>query len=90
MFFGFVYGYMHDDPVMLYTISQRYFREFFDDYLLRKMVCGPNEYAWWPPALRLFYTFLHEKGYLEDEKPFHEIIRRLEPGFIDNLNRQFG
>jgi len=38
-------------------------------------------------------TLKHEELWrplLEDEKPFHEIIRRLEPGFIDNLNRQFG
>jgi hypothetical protein len=36
--------------------------EFFLDWLMRKVMVKPPEYPQWPPALRLFYRFLSEKG----------------------------
>jgi insertion element IS1 protein InsB len=39
--------------------------EFFMDWLMRKVMVQPPEYTLWPPALRLFYRFLSEKGYLD-------------------------
>jgi hypothetical protein len=61
IFFDFVYGYMHDDVIVLKTVSDRYWMEFFEDFLIRKMMAAPAEYILWPPALKLFYRFLHEK-----------------------------
>ena len=89
IFFDFVYGYMHEDVVLFNSVGWRYFKEFFDDYLLRKMMVEPHEYIDWPPALKLFYRFLHEKGYLEDPLPLVSLISKVEPDFIYILRKQF-
>jgi hypothetical protein len=67
-----------------------YFLEFFEDNLLRKMTCEPEEYVRWPAALKLFYEFLSEKGYLEGAEGHVGIIDTLEPSFMEILRRQFG
>ena len=89
IFLDFVYGYMHDDIILLKSVGRRYFLEFFEDYLLRKMMVQAHEYADWPPALKLFYQFLHEKGYLEDLEAPTSLIDQIEPNFISILRKQF-
>jgi len=89
IFLDFVYGYMHDDIVLLKSVGRRYFLEFFEDYLLRKMMVEPHEYTDWPPALKLFYRFLHEKGYIEDLAASISFIDQIEPNFITILRKQF-
>jgi len=64
IYLTFLYRYVHDDPVLLKSVSNEYLIEFFEDFLLRKMICEPIEYLYWPPSLKLFYQFLNEKGYL--------------------------
>lgn len=81
----FIYRYMHEETVMLKAVPDIYFFEFFEDFLLRKVACKPFEYLYWPPALKLFYQFLTEKGYMKDmsiigkldamESHFLEILR---------------
>lgn len=88
-YFDFIYGYMHDDTVVLKSIPGIYFVEFFEDYLLRKMMVEPNEYVYWPPALKLFYQFLHEKGYLDNYEEIIKKIDKVEPYFIEVLRKQF-
>lgn len=88
-YFDFIYGYMHDDIVVLKSIPNIYFVEFFEDFLLRKVLTEPNEYVYWPPALKLFYQFLYEKGYLENHEEIIEKIDRVEPYFIKVLKKQF-
>jgi len=56
--------------------------EFFMDWLMRKVMVKPPEYTQWPPALRLFYRFLSEKGYLDDPEPILKSLYALEPEFI--------
>ncbi len=89
IYFDFIYGYMHDDIVTLKSISDVYFIEFFEDFLLRKMMAEPNEYIYWPPALKLFYQFLHEKSYLDNPQKIIKKIDKVEPYFIDVLKKQF-
>lgn len=90
IFVDFVYGYMHDDVVVLRSVMWRYWKEFFEDYLVRKvMVDQPLEYVDWVPALKLFYRFLHEKGYIEDPLPLISLIGKIEPDFIHVLRKQF-
>jgi len=89
IYFDFIYGYMHDDILTLKSVSDIYFLEFFEDFLLRKMMAEPNEYIYWPPALKLFYQFLHEKGYLNHPKKIIKKIDKVEPYFIDILKKQF-
>jgi hypothetical protein len=56
--------------------------EFFMDWLMRKVMVKPPEYTQWPPALRLFYRFLSEKGYLDNLEPILKGLYAIEPAFI--------
>jgi hypothetical protein len=56
--------------------------EFFLEWLMRKVMVKPPEYTQWPPALRLFYRFLFEKGYLADPEPMVAALHAIEPDFI--------
>ena len=56
--------------------------EFFLDWLMCKVMVKPPEYTQWPPALRLFYRFLSEKGYLDDPEPILKGLYAIEPAFI--------
>jgi hypothetical protein len=88
-YLDFIYGYLHYDIVILKSVPDIYLVEFFEDFLLRKMVAEPNEYVYWPPALKLFNQFLYEKGYLDNHKKMIEKIDRIEPYFIEVLKKQF-
>ena len=88
-YLDFIYAYIHDDMVILKSVPDIYFMEFFEDFLLRKMLVEPNEYVHWPPALKLFYQFLHEKSYLNNHGEIIEKIDRVEPYFIEVLRKQF-
>ena len=89
MFLSFIYGYMHDDVVLLKAIPDIYFLEFFEDFLLRKMMAEPPEYVYWPPAIKMFYQYLYEKGYLTNHKDIIRQIDSVEPYFIAVLKKQF-
>jgi hypothetical protein len=89
IFFDFVYGYMHDDVIVLKSVTDQYLVEFFEDFLIRKMMTAPAEYILWPPALKLFYRFLQEKGYLDNPDKIIARIDKIEPYFIEVLKHQF-
>jgi hypothetical protein len=78
-YLNFIYQY---DACTLRDVSPEALAEFFLDYLLRKVMAQPPEYTHWPPALRLFYRFLAEKGYLDDPKPIVAGLYAIEPDFI--------
>jgi hypothetical protein len=78
-YLNFIYQY---DAGELTDVSLQALEEFFMDYLLRKVMAKPPEYTQWPPALRLFYRFLSEKGYLDDPEPMIERLHAIEPDFI--------
>lgn len=86
MFFNFVYRY---NAIEIVQISEFDLEEFFLDHLPRKVLVQPNEYTCWPPALRLFYRFLAEKGYLHDPRPLTSLFDAIEPDFVDMLQKQF-
>lgn len=83
IYITFLYRYVHDDPVLLKSVPNQYIIEFFEDFLLRKMICKPVEYLYWPPALKLFYRFLNEKGYLSANKT------ALLLGSLDAMEKHF-
>jgi len=79
-YLNFIYQYDAGDllHVMPDTIE-----EFFMDWLMRKVMVKPSEYTLWPPALRLFYRFLSEKGYLDHNlEPILKGLYAIEPKFI--------
>lgn len=89
IYFDFVYGYMHDDIVTLKTVTLSYLTEFFEDFLIRKVYGEPQEYVEWPPAIKLFYLFLEDKGYMEDTASMMTMINGLELRFMNILKKQF-
>jgi len=89
IYLNFIYSYMHDDVVLLKSVPDIYFQEFFEDFLLRKMMVEPEEYTHWPPALKLFYLFLQEKGYLDTADDMINKIDHIEPYFLAVLKKQF-
>lgn len=91
IYFDFVYGYLHDHVVTLKTITLSYLTEFFDDFLIRKFyVTDPQEYTKWPPAIKLFYLFLKDKGYMESIDSVTSLINVLELRLMEVLRKQFG
>jgi hypothetical protein len=78
-YLNFIYQY---DAGNLRDVSPEALAEFFLDYLLRKVMAKPPEYTHWPPALRLFYRFLAEKGYLDDPESMVAGLYAIEPDFI--------
>ena len=83
--------YMHQDIITLQNVSAIYIEEFFADYLLRKMMVEhPQEYTHWAPALKLFYTFLSEKGYLRDAALPIRLLDEFEPHLITILRKRYG
>jgi hypothetical protein len=91
MYLDFIYRYMHDDIVTLRSVPRIYIQEFFEDYVLRKvMLDSPQEYVIFPPALKMFYMFLFEKGYLDDAQPVTKKIDEIEADFIGILKKRFG
>ncbi len=89
VYFDFVYGYMHDHVVTLKTITLNYLTEFFEDFLIRKVYGEPQEYTEWPPAIKLFYLFLKDKGYMQDIAATTSMINALELRLMVVLKKQF-
>jgi len=75
----FIYQY---DTCSVLDVWPYAIEEFFMDWLMRKVMVKPPEYTQWPPALRLFYRFLSEKGYLDDPEPMLKGLYAIEPEFI--------
>jgi hypothetical protein len=75
----FIYQY---DAGSVLDVLPDVMEEFFMDWLIRKVMVQPPEYTQWPPALRLFYRFLSEKGYLDDPEPILKGLYAIEPAFI--------
>lgn len=76
----FIYQYGAGD---FRKVSPHAIEEFFMDFIMRKVMLKPPEYIPWPPALRLFYTFLFEKGYLDDPGSMINLLDEIEPDFIE-------
>ncbi len=89
-FFNFVYQQAHQEPVVLKNIPPAYIEKFFMDYLLRKVIAEPGEYIQWIPALKAFYTFIYEKGYIETPDSVIRLIETIEPHFVRLLKKRFG
>jgi hypothetical protein len=91
IYITFIYRYLHDDLVLLKSVPDQYIIEFFEDFLLRKVMCKPFEYLYWPPALKLFYQFLNEKGYMpvDDMTAILEKLDIIEPRFLKILQKRY-
>ena len=84
-FLNFVYRYSGSSVLQ---ISDFDLEEFLLDHLPRKVVIQPNDYVFWPPAMRLLYRFLLEKGYGQGAERIMSTISSIEPDFIAMLQKQ--
>lgn len=89
LWFDFIYAYGHNEDTCLASVPASSWDEFFHDFLLRKMMVEPPIYVNWPPALKLFYKYLGERGFVENRDEADQFIRDVEPDFYDLLKRQF-
>lgn len=90
VYLDFIFGYMHDDDdINLKNVTSIYIEEFFVDYLLRKVHTEPPEYITWPPAMKLFYQFLKEIGYIERPEKVTKLINKIEPVFVNILKERY-
>ncbi len=89
LFLAFVYRYIHDEIVLVNSVPEEYFAEFYLDFILRKVVAKPHEYILYMPSIKLFYKFLFEKQYLDDPEFFIRILDNLEPVFMKILRERF-
>ncbi len=91
IYITFIYRYMHDDLILLKSVPDEYLFEFFEDFLLRKVMCKPFEYLYWPPSLKLFYRFLGEKGYTSPSETADMIgaLEAIEPHFLEILQKRY-
>ncbi len=84
-FLNFVYRYSGSS---ILRMSEFDLEEFFREHLPRKVVIQPNDYVFWPPAMRLFYRFLSEKGYGHNAERLIAMLSSIEPDFIAMLRKQ--
>jgi hypothetical protein len=91
IYITFIYRYMHDDLILLKSVPDEDLMEFFEDYLLRKVMCKPFEYLYWPPSLKLFYRFLGEKGYTSPSETADmiEALDAIEQHFLEILQERY-
>lgn len=89
IYLNFIYRYMHEDNINLKTVLPIYIEEFFVDHILRKVMVEPQEYIKWPPALKLFYNFLYEIGYLRSPEKIIRLLDKIEPHFIEILRDRY-
>jgi len=87
-FINFIYRYSQNS-IGLKTVIPVELEEFFFDYLLRKVITEPYEYVYWPPAIKLFYTFLYEKEYIRNPETTLQSIDMREPEFMRILRNRF-
>ena len=80
---------MHEDEINIKTVMAIYMEEFFVDFVLRKVSVEPHEYIEWPPAIRLFYMFLDEIGYLKSPEKIIKFIDQVEPLFIKIIKERY-
>jgi hypothetical protein len=89
VFLDFVYRYGHDEEASLKNISCELVEEFFADFLLRKVMVEPDEYPEWFPAVKLFYEYLRDIGYIDDISKITDILNEQEPEFIELLKNKY-
>lgn len=89
VFMNFIYRYGHDDITLLKLIKPIYLEEFFLDHILRKVSMEPQEYIYFPPAIKAFYRFLVEKGYMRNSGLITDNIDAIEPVYVSMLKERF-
>lgn len=86
MYLNFIYRYNGGG---LRDVSYYTLHEFFMNFILRKVVAKPADFVQYPCTLKLYYTFLAEKGYIDNPAPMHTYIDDIEPDFVALVKDRF-
>lgn len=89
VYLQFVYIYVHERPITLRSILPIFLEEFFLDFIIRKVSVEAEMYIEWSPALKLFYRFLADIGYIQKPEKIIMAIDTIEPQFMLVLREQF-
>lgn len=89
IYLNFIYRYIHNDHINLKNVLPIDIEEFLVDHILRKVMVEPQEYIQWPPAIKLFYNFLYEIGYLENPEKIIKLLDNIEPYFLKILRDRY-
>ena len=89
MYLNFIYRYGHSDTTILKKVGPVDIEEFFLDHVLRKVMLKPNEYPEIFPAVKLFYQFLTEKGYIGDPSNIINLLDEIETEFLEVLQSRY-
>ena len=89
MYLNFIYRYGHSEVTTLKKVAPVDIEEFFLDHVLRKVMLEPNEYPEILPAVKLFYRFLTEKGYIDDPSNIIKLLDEIETEFLAALQNRY-
>ena len=89
MYLNFIYRYGHSETTILKKVAPVDIEEFFLDHVLRKVMLEPNEYPEIFPAVKLFYQFLTEKGYIGDPSNIINLLDEIETEFLEVLQSRY-
>ncbi len=88
IYVNFIYNYGHTTTVLLNKVTKKYYNEFFKNFVIRKTTAEPEQYAKCPPAIKYFYIFLKEIGYLESTKRTLNQLSVQEDKFLKILKKR--
>lgn len=88
-FLNFTYRYMHREILTLKNFKSFDFEEYFFDHIIRKVIAEPHELIKWPPAVKLFYRFLGEIGYIDKSEKYIKLIDKIEPEFLQIIKQMY-
>ncbi|GAK49344.1 hypothetical protein U14_00566 [Candidatus Moduliflexus flocculans] len=86
IFLNFVYRH---NAGTLEILQYHELEDFLLYHLVREVEIRPEDYVLWLPAIRFFYRFLGEKGYMREPQPMIQMVNAIESNFLKFLENTF-
>ena len=86
VFLNFIYRH---NAGTLEILQYHELEDFLLHHLARAVEIRPEDYLFWLPAIRFFYHFLGEKGYLNNPQHMIQMMNSIEPEFLAYLKEIF-
>jgi hypothetical protein len=88
LFMDFAYFFL---GCSMTSLRQQDFEEFFLEFILQKVnLDDPTCMEKWPAALKLFYSFLADVGYVDDAQSARSHIDSVHEVYTDSLRKFYG
>lgn len=82
VFLNFIYRH---NAGTLEILQYHELEDFLLHHLARAVDIRPEDYVFWLPAIRFFYRFLGEKGYMREPHPMIQMVNTIESDFLKFL-----